>query len=231
MTRPIIGLSCNTVAASWGIWKQQPAVLVHRGYVNHLQQAGARVVLLPPDEGDVDVLDALDGLVFAGGTDVDPRRYGAVPGAHTDVPNELRDASEFALYRGARERGLPFLGICRGMQVMTVASGGTLHQHVPDLPGTVQHVDMAHVFATHGATFAEDSLIAAILDTTEYTVNSAHHQAVDSAGSLTVTGWAEDGTIEVCEDPKAEFAVGVQWHPEMLEDTRIFDAFIKACRY
>ena len=230
MTRPVIGLSCNMVPASWGRWTSQPAVLVHAGYVQHLQRAGARVLLIPPDSGDVDVLDGLDGLVFAGGNDIDPKHYGATPHERADTPFELRDTSEFLLYRGARERDLPFLGICRGLQIMAIAEGGSLHQHVPDLPNTVAHFDPETVFAFHESTFTEGSGIARILETTAYRTNSAHHQVVDSPGSLSITGYCEDGTVEVVEDPTARFRIGVQWHPEMMEDTRIFDAFLSACR-
>ena len=230
MHRPLIGLSINQARASWGLWQQQPAALVHNGYISHLQRAGADVVLIPPGNAGVGILNALDGLVFAGGVDVDPARYNADPHPRTDAPNTARDESEFTLYARARERDLPYLGICRGMQVMAVAEGGALHQHVDDLALGVAHVNLETIFAHHLATFTPGSRIAQIYDTTEMTVNSAHHQAVHTYGALAVTGLAEDGTVEVLERPGAHFALGVQWHPEMMDDTRLFDAFVAACR-
>jgi putative glutamine amidotransferase len=230
MSRPIIGLSSYLEPASWGAWNKVPAAVVQFAYVRHLQRAGARVVVLPPDTGDTDVLDALDGLVLAGGADVDARLYGAQPHATADVPRESRDASEIALYRGARDRDLPVLGICRGLQIMCVAEGGSLHQHLPDLVGDLKHRDQPGTFSEHEARFTAGSRIAEIFDTTSQVVNSSHHQSVADAGRLTVTGWAVDDTIEVCEAPGARFTVGVQWHPEVLDDPRLFDAFVAACR-
>lgn len=230
MTRPIIGLSSYFEPASWGAWKQVPAAVVQFAYIDQLQRAGARVVVIPPDTGDVDVLDVLDGLVLAGGADVDARLYGAQPHETADVPRESRDASEIALYRGARDRGIPVLGVCRGLQIMCVAEGGSLHQHLPELVGDLKHRDAPGTFELHQARFSPGSTIAGIFNATEHVVNSSHHQAVADAGRLTVTGWAVDDTIEVCEDPAQRFCIGVQWHPEVLEDSRIFDAFIAACR-
>lgn len=229
MTRPIIGLSSYLEPASWGAWKQVPAAVVQFAYIDQLQRAGARVVVLPPDTGDVAVLDMLDGLVLAGGADVDARLYGQAPHATADVPRESRDASEIALYLGARDRGIPVLGICRGLQIMCVAEGGALHQHLPDVVGDLKHRDLPGTFEHHAARFAAGSRIAEVFGTTEHVVNSSHHQAVADAGRLTVTGWAVDDTIEVCEDPAQRFSVGVQWHPEVLDDTRLFDALLAAC--
>lgn len=230
MARPVIGLSSYFELASWGAWKQVPAAVIQFAYIEQLQRAGARVIVLPPDGGDTDVLDLLNGLVLTGGADVDARLYGQSPHATADVPRERRDASEIALYRGARDRGLPVLGVCRGLQIMCVAEGGALHQHLPDVVGDLKHRDQPGTFAEHGARFTAGSLAAQIFGATEMVVNSSHHQAVADAGRLTVTGWADDDTIEVCEDAQARFCLGVQWHPEVLTDTRIFDAFVAACR-
>lgn len=229
MRRPVIGLSSYFEPASWGAWKQVPAAVVQFSYVQQLQRAGARVVVLPPDIGDADVVDVLDGLVLAGGADVDSRLYAAAPHATADVPRESRDASEIALYRAARDRGLPVLGVCRGLQIMCIAEGGSLHQHLPELVGDLKHRDEPGTFAQHRARFSADSKIAAILGATDVVVNSSHHQAVADAGRLTVTGWAVDDTIEVCEDPAQRFSIGVQWHPEVLDDTRLFEALVGAC--
>ena len=230
MSRPVVGLCTYFEPASWTSWKQLPAAVVQHFYIEKLQNAGARVVLLPPDTGDVEVLERLDGLVLCGGADVDARLYNEEPHETADVPRESRDASEIALYRGASARDLPVLGICRGLQIMAVAEGGSLHQHLFDLVGDWKHRDAPGTFAEHAARFTPGSMIAQIYGTTDMVVNSSHHQAVKDPGRLTITGWAVDDTVEVCEDPTKRFSVGVQWHPEVMDDTRLFDAFVNACR-
>jgi putative glutamine amidotransferase len=232
MNQPVIGLTSYLEPAKWGAW-DQPAALIPWNYVNKLQAAGATVVILPPDADNHDAISRLDGLVMAGGADIEPARYGAAHQEGTDKPRVERDASELGLYRAAREANLPVFGICRGLQIMAVAHGGSLHQHLPDVVGNTLHRDAPGTFNNHGATFTPGSLIADLVGATEVTVNSSHHQAVDSPGDLTVTGYAEDGTIEVCEDPSAEFVLGVQWHPEFSNDEQVsenlFRAFVKAC--
>lgn len=208
----VVGLSCYVEPAAWGAWQVDAAVLP-RWYLDLLQQAGARVVLLPPDP-DPAAVDRLDGLVLVGGADVDARLYGQEPDATADVPREARDASEVALYRRARELGMPVLGICRGLQVMAVAHGGALHQNLPDVDGTCVHRERPAEFVDHEATFVAGTLGGEIFGVTPIVVNSSHHQAVSDPGSLTVCGWAQDGTVEACEDPNAAFCLGVQWHPE-----------------
>ena len=230
MSRPVVGLSTYLESASWTSWKGVPASVIQFYYIEKLQNAGARVVLLPPDTGDVDVLDRLDGLVMCGGADIDARLYNEEPHETADAPRQSRDASEIALYRGASARDLPVLGICRGLQIMAVAEGGALHQHLFDVVGDWKHRKEPGTFAQHGARFTEGSRIAQIFGTTSMTVNSSHHQSVKDPGRLTITGWAEDDTVEVCEDPSKRFVVGVQWHPEVMDDTRLFEAFVSACR-
>ena len=230
MSRPVVGLSTYLEPVSWGAWKDRPAAVVQMSYINQLQRAGAHVVLLPPDTAGVDALDRIDGLVLCGGADVDARLYNEVPHETADVPRESRDASEIALYKGAMERNLPVLGVCRGLQVMAVAEGGSLHQHLFDLVGDWKHRELPGTFEYHGARFTPGSKIAQIFGETDVIVNSSHHQAVKDPGRLTVTGWAEDDTVEVCEDLTKKFAVGVQWHPKVMDDTRLFDAFVNACR-
>lgn len=232
MNQPVIGLTSYLEPAKWGAW-DQPAALIPWNYVNKLQAAGASVVILPPDADNHDAISRLDGLVMAGGADIEPARYGAAHQEGTDKPRTERDASELGLYRAARDANLPVFGICRGLQIMAVAHGGSLHQHLPDVVGNTLHRDAPGTFNDHGATFTPGSLIAELVGATDVTVNSSHHQAVDSPGDLTVTGYAEDGTIEVCEDPSAEFVLGVQWHPEFSNDEQVsenlFRAFVKAC--
>lgn len=232
MTQPVVGLTSYLEPAKWGAW-ELPAALIPWNYVNKLQQAGASVVILPPDADNHEAIARLDGLVMAGGADIDPARYGAEHQDGTDKPRVERDASELGLYRAARAKNIPVLGICRGLQVMAVAHGGSLHQHLPDVVGNTLHRDAPGTFNDHGATFMAGSLIADLVGATEVTVNSSHHQAVNSPGDLTVTGHAEDGTVEVCEDMSAEFVLGVQWHPEFSSNEtiseNIFSAFVKAC--
>jgi putative glutamine amidotransferase len=229
--RPVIGVSCYGERAQWGAWDID-AVVLHRDYVRSLEAVGAAVVVLPPleDAGTAtDVVARLDGLVLAGGADVDPASYGADPDPTTDRPRMDRDATETALWRAARARDLPVLGICRGMQVMAVAEGGSLIQDLPSAGYGLAHRERPGAFTQHGARFEPGSLAAAILGT-GLVVNSSHHQAVADPGALTVTGRADDGTIEALEDPAAAFVLGVQWHPEMTEDRRLFAALVTAAR-
>ena len=191
MKQPVIGLTSYLEPAKWGAW-DIPAALIPWNYVSKLQAAGASVVILPPDADNHDAIARLDGLVMAGGADIEPARYGAEHQEGTDKPRTERDASELGLYRAAREANIPVFGICRGLQIMAVAHGGSLHQHLPDVVGNTLHRDAPGTFNNHGATFTAGSLIADLVGATEVTVNSSHHQAVDSPGDLTVTGYAED---------------------------------------
>jgi putative glutamine amidotransferase len=230
--RPVIGVSSYGEQARWGAWDVE-AVVLHRAYVRHLEAAGAAVVVLPPvtdPEGAASVVDRLDGLVIAGGADIDPASYGADPHTTTDRPRLDRDTTERALYAAARERRLPVLGICRGMQVMAVASGGSLLQDLPSQGYGALHRERPGDFTAHAASFTPGSLVARVLGSTSTTVNSSHHQAVADPGTLTVTGYAEDGTVEVLEDPASDFVLGVQWHPEMADDPRLFEALVEAAR-
>src|SRR5262245_60049164 len=224
--RPVIGITTYVEQARWGVWEQKAVVLPYT-YVQAVTDSGARAVLLPPDSTDADVVRRLDGLVIAGGADVAPDRYGAPDVHERTVVRPDRDASELALLRAALDEDLPVLGVCRGMQLMTVAYGGTLHQHLPDRLGSTLHQPAPGVVGSHGATFVPGSLIAAILGE-HAEVNTYHHQGVDDPGGLTVTGRAEDGLIEVVEDTLRRVVLGVQWHPESLAERRLFAAFAAA---
>lgn len=230
MTRPVIGLSTYFEPAEWGLWSIE-AALIPRWYLDVFGEAGADVVLLPPGASPA-VLSRVDGLVIAGGADVDARLYGEEPHETADAPRESRDATEIAMYRDARERDLPFLGICRGAQIMAIAHGGSLHQHLPQITD-LAHKEAPLVFVDHSARFADGSRIASIYGVRDMTVNSFHHQAIKEAGDLEITGWAQDDTVEVVESPTAGFAVGVQWHPEHPDrrhaDRPLIDAFLRAC--
>lgn len=227
MRRPVIGISAYREQARWGVW-DMPAVLVPAGYVDKVAAAGGLPLVLPPSTSlDPQVLDLLDGLVLAGGADLDPQRYGEPAHPETSGWRPDRDAGELAVLDGALRRDLPVLGICRGLQVMAVHAGGRLEQHLPDVVGHERHRPEPGVFGEHGVRLAEGSLVHAALGA-RATVRSYHHQGVADAGSLTVTGWADDGTVEVVEVPGRRFALGVLWHPEAADDPRLFDALVAA---
>lgn len=232
MSRPVVGISAYQERARWGVWDLE-AVLVPAAYVDAVADAGGVPVVLPPaavvGEEAAGLVRRLDALVLAGGADVSPARYGAVPHAETVGLRPERDAAEVALLRAAAARDLPLLGVCRGMQVMAVAAGGTLLQHMPDVVGDARHRPAPGVYGEHGARFAAGSLAARIMGETA-PVNSYHHQGVESPGSLVVTGWADDGTPETLEDPSRAFVLGVQWHPEATSDRRVFTALVDAAR-
>lgn len=228
MNAPVIGLSSYVEPARWGNW-DTPANLLPYNYVERITEAGGRPVLLPPVAGVETVLERLDGLVLTGGPDLDPARYDAAPDPRTDPPRPARDAAELALGRAALDAGLPLLGICRGLQVLNVLLGGTLHQHVPDLVGHEGHSPTPGRFAAHPVRVAPGSHLAKILDRTELTVPTHHHQAVDRlADGLTPLAWSDDGLVEAAEHPASAFAVAVQWHPEAGDDLSLFRALVTA---
>lgn len=231
MSRPVIGLSCYHEPAKWGAW-ELPAALIPWNYVSSLQAAGANVVILPPDADGEEAIERIDGLVLAGGADIDPNRYGDLPHSTSDQPRTARDASELGLYTTARQREIPVLGICRGLQIMAIAHGGKLHQHLPDVVGNTLHRDAPGTFNDHLVKFSEGSLVSKLTGSLAEITNSSHHQAVADPGTLQATGWASDGIIEVCEDQEANFVLGVQWHPEAcanpLVSKNIFAGFVAA---
>ena len=227
--RPVIGITSYAEEASWGHW-QLPAALVPLSYVRSVEAAGGRPLLVPPsDDGVEETLAALDGLIFSGGADLDPAVYGeesnGTIGAQAD-----RDRAEVALLEGALARDLPVLAICRGMQLLNVARGGSLDQHLPDIVGHEGHRVERGAFSDHDVRLAEGSRTAAILGEAA-SIKSSHHQGPARIGSgLEPVGWAEDGTVEALESPGQTFAVGVLWHPEEGEDKRLFEALVEAAR-
>lgn len=225
--KPLIGISAYVERARWGVWDMR-AVLVPESYVRMVTEAGGRAVVLPPDDtGAAHLVSRLDGLVLAGGADVEPARYGAE--AHDlTVTRPDRDAGELAVLDAAIDADLPVLGVCRGMELLAVAYGGRLHQHLPDvLGGANKHAPAPGVYGSHLASFVRGSRAAEIFGE-RAEVNSYHHQAVSEPGKLTITGWADDGVIEAVEDPGRRFVFGVQWHPEMAADVRPFRALVEA---
>jgi putative glutamine amidotransferase len=228
MVAPVIGLTTYREDAAWGVWHQR-ADLLPTQYAAAVEDTGGVPVLLPP-VGSIGAADALvarlDGLVISGGADVEPARYGAEAHPRT-VARPDRDAGELAVARAAIDIDLPVLGVCRGMEVLAVAYGGTLHQHLPDLLGHERHQPEPGVQGRHAAHFVAGSRAAKIFGATA-DVNSYHHQAINDPGRLTVTGWADDEVIEAVEDPSLRFLVGVQWHPEEQLDVRPFAALVEA---
>ncbi|MGW7819423.1 gamma-glutamyl-gamma-aminobutyrate hydrolase family protein [Streptomyces puniciscabiei] len=223
--RPLIGISTYLESgARWGVWELD-AALLPAGYPRLVQRAGGLAAMLPPDapERAAATLARLDGLVIAGGPDVDPARYGAEREPRTGPPAPARDAWELALIEAALEAGMPVLGICRGMQLLNVALGGTLVQHLEG------HAEVVGVFGGHPVKPVPGSLYAGIVPE-ETTVPTYHHQAVDRLGAgLVPSAHAADGTVEAVELPADRgWALGVQWHPEMGEDLRVMSALVTA---
>lgn len=228
--QPIIGITAYVESVRWGVWDTTAALLPYR-YVEALDRAGGRSILLPPSVEAVErTLDVLDGLVLAGGADIEPSRYGAEPAPETVGVRPDRDGAELPLLAAALERDLPVLGICRGMQLMVVASEGALIQHLPDAVGHHGHRPAPGQYGDHPVTTARGSRLRAVLGE-RVDVRTYHHQGIADAGSATPTAWAEDGTIEAVELPDRRFALGVLWHPEVGDDPRLFDALVAAARH
>jgi putative glutamine amidotransferase len=230
---PLIGISCYAQPASWGSWQRVQANLLPRRYADSVARAGGLPVLLPPVPGIGEVVDRLDGLILSGGGDVDPARYGAVRDPATDPANAARDEAEFALCEGALARGLPLLAICRGLQVLNVALGGTLHQHLPDVIGSDAHSPVVSGYGSHEVSVAPSSRLARVLRRTELAVPTHHHQAADKLGAgLIATAWTDDGVIEAVEleggNEGSPFPLAVQWHPEAGDDLSLFSGLIAA---
>lgn len=232
--RPLIGLTTYAEPARYGSNEKFAAVLP-MAYVRAVHSSGGRAVLVTEDDPGTDVLGALDGLIITGGADVSPERYGEAAGPRT-VTRPTRDEAEMLLLRAALEADMPVLAICRGMQLMAVACGGRLYQHLPDVLGHERHRPSdGSGSGAHEVRFAPGSLCYRLLGGS-VAVNSWHHQGVASVGSLTPTGWVPgemvDGAelVEAIEDQTKRFAVGVQWHPEESDDWRLFEALVDAIR-
>ena len=230
MTRPVIGICSAIESARWAAW-EVVVNLSPRTYSLAVQRAGGLALVLPPDdlvaEAPDELLDMLDGLILAGGSDIDPGSYGAKPEPETKGSWPERDRFEIALGTGALEREMPVLGICRGMQMLNVIQGGTLDQHL----GLELHRHTPGAFADHRVNLEPGSLAARVVggETTE--VKSAHHQGVEQLGEgLVATGWADDGIVEAIELPERSFAVGVLWHPEEDERSRVIGLLVNEAR-
>jgi putative glutamine amidotransferase len=223
VSRPVIGISTASQTASWGPWTRQ-AALTPLAYVNALGAVGAVPVLLPPVPGDAaDVLERVDALVLSGGVDIDPAAYGRATGTLPD-----RDRAELDLLQTALDRGLPVLGICRGMQLLNVGLGGDLIPHLPDEVGSDLHRPTLGAYGYHPVGLHPDSRVGRLLGE-RVTVPTHHHQGVGVLGKgLAAVGWADDGVVEALELDGDRFVVGVLWHPEESDDRRLFEALVAA---
>jgi putative glutamine amidotransferase len=223
MAKPLVGITTYVTPASFGAWELE-AALVPYDYVRAVERAGARAVLVPPsDDGVEEILDAVDGLVFSGGSDLDPDLYGQEPHPQTTGIVPERDSAELALLRAALERDLPVLAICRGSQVLNVALGGDLVQHLPDHVGHDGHKEVPGVFSEHDVEIEPGTRLAGVLGD-RVPIKSHHHQGFARLGAgLRPSARDEEGWVEALEVPDKRFTLGVLWHPEAGEDRRLFE--------
>jgi putative glutamine amidotransferase len=233
MSRPLIGVCAAVENAHFGVWKDEPTVLMPLSYSRAIHGAGGMVAMLPPDrlatEEPDQVLDRIDALLLGGGADIDPESHGAEAHPETVGTNPDRDRFEIALARRALEREIPLLGICRGMQILNVACGGTLDQHIPDRLGHERHRPVPGSWAEHDVRIEPGSLAARLAGTELLTVKSHHHQGVDAVpDALTTSAWdTDDENIEAIESADGQFALGVLWHPEEDPNDRVIPSLVE----
>jgi anthranilate synthase component 2/putative glutamine amidotransferase len=227
MVRPLVGITTYVADASFGSWRLDASLVPH-DYVAAVERAGGRPLLVPPStDGVEETLDALDGLVFSGGPDLDPALYGHDAHPETTDVAPARDTAELELLRAALARDLPVLAICRGSQLLNVALGGDLVQHLPDVLGDDTHKQVPGVFAEHDVEIDEGSRLGTLLGPGTG-VKSHHHQGFGRIGDgLEPTARAADGTVEALEERSRRFALGVLWHPEAGDDGRLFEALVE----
>lgn len=238
MTVPLIGVVADRKPASSGAWVDIPTDGLPHSYLSAIEQAGAAPLVFPALDVHLDdpgrLLDRIDGLFLSGGRDVDPHLYGATPHPANDEPLRIRDELEIALAQQARERGMPVFGACRGMQVLNVALGGTLEQHLGDRVDLSPHRDVYGVHTAHSVTVAPGTLLDRITRDRDFDISSHHHQAVDRLGEgLIASASAPDGVVEAIETTDGGFCIGVQWHPEERlepEGLALIRAFVGAAR-
>ncbi|MFD4420911.1 gamma-glutamyl-gamma-aminobutyrate hydrolase family protein [Agromyces sp. NPDC058484] len=219
MAVPLIGIVADRKSASYGAWVDIPTDAISHTYVSAIQEAGGAPLLIPSLDVHVDdperLIDLIDGLFLPGGRDLDAELYGSVAHPSNDQPLRVRDELEIALTRLARKRDVPVLGACRGMQVLNVALGGTLEQHLGDRIDLTPHRDIYGEHTSHPVSIAPDTLLRSITHEAEFEISSHHHQGVDRLGDgLTASASAPDGVIEAIEATDGAFCLGVQWHPE-----------------
>ena len=228
MSRPVVGITTYVTPARWSYWELK-AALIPADYARAVEAAGGRPLLVPPSEqGIEETLEALHGIIFSGGSDLDPELYGQETHRETSGVVADRDRAELALLEEALARDMPVLAICRGSQVLNVARGGDLVQHLPDVVGDEKHKETPGVFMEHEVELQPDSRVGSLLGE-RAPVKSHHHQGFGRIGrGLRVAGHAEDGTVEAVEDPGRRFAVGVLWHPEAGEDFALFEGLVRS---
>jgi putative glutamine amidotransferase len=234
MTRPVIGICAAIESARWAAW-ELVVNLSPRTYSLAVQRAGGIALILPPDdamaESPDELLDMIDGLILAGGSDIDPASYGTRPHPETKGTWPERDRFEIALGTRALERDMPVLGVCRGMQMLNVIQGGTVNQHVRDLVGNDLHRHTPGAFGDHSVRLDAGSLAARIGGAERTEVKSAHHQGIGELGEGVVpSGYADDDLVEAIELPDKTFAVGVLWHPEEDERSRVIGSLVDEAR-
>jgi gamma-glutamyl-gamma-aminobutyrate hydrolase PuuD len=234
VARPVIGITAYAEpSVRWGVW-DVPAAVIPLAYVRMVEGAGGRALLVPPSEEAIDeTLDALDGVLFSGGSDIDPSEYGHELHPETNGTRPERDRGELALLRAALERDMPVLAVCRGSQVLNVARGGDLVQHLPEVVDEKHkhlHKFTGGVFAEHEVEVKGGTRLGSLLGE-RAPVKSHHHQGFGAIGDgLVESAWADDGTLEAIEDPAKRFTVGVLWHPEEGEDETLFRALVDEAR-
>jgi gamma-glutamyl-gamma-aminobutyrate hydrolase PuuD len=228
--RPVIGITSYAEQARWGQW-DLPAALIPLSYVQAVEAAGGRPLIVPPsEEGVEETLEAIDGILLSGGGDLDPAVYDAEPHPATSGVRAERDRAELALLEGALAREMPVLAVCRGSQVLNVARGGDLLQHLPEVVGDEKHKERLGEFSEHEVEVRPDSRLGALVREPSL-VKSSHHQGFGRLGEkLVASAWADDGTIEAIEDPSHRFALGVLWHPEEGEDAALFRGLVEEAR-
>lgn len=227
--KPVIGITCFMREASYGDWQRHAAILP-TAYISMVEKTGGVPLIIPPAGDMTRTLDLIDGLIVSGGPDISPANYDEEPGPMTKEFYPGQDFTEMGLINEALDRDMPLLGVCRGMQILSVAHGGKMYQHLDTTPGYEGHGGYGGKSTEHGVIVEEDSLLASLMGNS-FTVNSLHHQGVSDAGSLTISARAEhDGLIEGVERKDKSFCVGVQWHPERKGHALLFSSLVEAAR-
>ena len=226
--KSIVGISCPVVNASYGNWERRSALLPI-DYIEIVEAAGGVPVIIPPTESSEEIVERIDALIISGGPDLDPSSYGHKENGSIDYSLE-QDDSEFRIVKEAINRDMPILGICRGMQLMSVLHGGFMHQHLDSTADFKEHGKYWGEFSEHKVCVEKNSLLENLMGKM-INVNSYHHQGLANAGSLSITGYSEhDNLIEAVERPDLKFFLGVQWHPERIEHLALFTALVEAAR-